>query len=145
MTDADPTALLGSWTFDRLIEDLATGERSSADGSCELTAAGDDLILWHERATLNHGDQVFSASRDLRIERSAGAWHVHFGDGRYFHPWSTTAAVTHPCGEDLYEGLIEVDPTTDPVTTWQITWRVHGPRKDLRISTRLKTLPYLSP
>lgn len=140
MTDTNPTALIGRWLFERLIEDFATGQRSSAMGSCEFVAAGENLILWHEQATLEHGQQQFTASRDLRIERTDGAWHVHFGDGRYFHPWSTTAQVTHPCGEDLYQGRIEIDPATDPVETWQITWRIHGPRKDLRIETRLSAV-----
>lgn len=133
----DPTKLIGRWSFEREIEDLRSGDRSSASGSCELVPENADLILWLERARLRHAGQEFPASRDLRVERDRDGWHVKFDDGRYFHPWLTDETVAHPCGPDLYEGVIDLGEATDSISSWWVTWRVRGPRKDLLIRTRL--------
>lgn len=133
----EPTELIGTWLFERTIADLRDGETSAASGSCELTPEDSDLIHWRERATLRHGGRELPASRDLRIERDGSDWHVRFDDGRYFHPWLPGEEVTHPCGPDIYNGVIDLSGLGDPVESWQMTWRVRGPRKDLRIHTRL--------
>lgn len=138
----EPTELLGTWHLKREIEDLRNGQKSSADGSCDLARVDADRIRWHERVTLRHAGHELPASRHLRIERGrvaedALSWHVYFDDGRYFHPWRTDEAVSHPCGADLYEGVIELEDPAGSVESWQITWRVRGPAKDLRIDTRL--------
>lgn len=137
LSNRDPAHLIGVWSFERSIEDLQNEETSGASGSCELVPEGRDLILWRERAMLRHGGREFAASRDLRIERGEEGWHVKFDDGRYFHPWVPGEPVTHQCGADLYEGIIEFDGAADTVTSWQVIWRVRGPEKDLRIHTRL--------
>lgn len=136
---ADPTGLIGKWAFERVIEDLATGGISDASGVCELSREAPGVILWRERATLRHGGRELEASREMRIEHDCEGWHVKFADGRYFHPWTPGKMAVHHCGADLYEGVIELGlgDATEAITSWQMTWRVRGPAKNLRIKTQL--------
>ena len=139
MPDGDPERLLGSWSLERLIEDRRTGRRSTASGRARLACPRQGLITWEEDVLLSYGGSDLAAHRKLRIERADDElWHVHFDDGRYFHPWLTAAPVIHRCGPDLYEGRIELDEgAAGQIASWRTRWAVHGPRKDQLILTHL--------
>lgn len=137
----DPTGLIGTWSFERVINDLEAGGTSRASGVCELSRQDAGLILWRERATLRHAGRELPASREMCIENDGGSWHVKFDDGRYFHPWSPSDTVVHHCGADVYEGFVDLGDPAETVSSWQVTWRVRGPRKNLLIVTRLSRAP----
>ncbi len=64
---------------------------------------------------------------------------ILFEDGRPFHDLDLRAgtwAVRHQCGGDLYEGRFSVDGGS----ALRVAWRVVGPRKDLRIRSRLEAV-----
>ena len=60
---------------------------------------------------------------------------VTFADGRLFHTLDLAtgcAVVAHDCPPDDYQGRYCVAGPD----RWTLTWRIQGPRKNLRITTR---------
>lgn len=129
-----PPDLLGTWSLTRSIEDRASGERLHVTGSTELSLQEDGRVAWSETGTMVRGDgSRIPVSRELLVEERAEGWMVLFADGREFHPWAPGTQVVHPCGSDLYDGLIDVPGNG----SWHVTWHVRGPQKDLSIRSTL--------
>lgn len=133
ITPPAPTALLGAWTFTRVIDDHLAGDEKRVVGRCEIAEADRGRIRWSEEGTLYSSGMELPVSRTSYIEPRGDGWFVTFEDGRDFHPWSPGEAVVHPCGADLYAGQIDV-PGPDGFT---VRWRVTGPSKDYTMTTVL--------
>lgn len=128
-----PRQLLGTWDFARDIEDRLAGEHLAVNGTMTLTLEGEH-VCWREAGVLlRHGAEI-DVFRTLLIARRESGWFVTFADGRDFHPWDTTQAVTHPCGDDVYSGRITV---LDPEREWHAQWEATGPAKDYTTRTRM--------
>ncbi|UEJ83044.1 DUF6314 family protein [Brachybacterium halotolerans subsp. kimchii] len=146
---ASPLALLGDWLLNRRIEDRLSREILQVTGTTEISMREDGRIVWSESGVLVRGAadaRPIPVRRELLIERRArpldgqrGAaspdedWMVLFADGRDFHPWTPGRAVVHPCGEDRYDGLVEIRDERE----WHVTWEVTGPAKDMTIRSVL--------
>lgn len=131
----DPTALLGSWALNRVVDDRLTGERRDVSGTARLDLETPDRVRWHESGTMTWGRHSVPVSRTLYVERVGEEWTVHFENGRVFHPWAVGSWVDHPCAPDHYRGFVDV--TGDPVTRWSVEWRASGPEKDYVMQTQL--------
>jgi hypothetical protein len=132
----DPTALLGTWSLTRVIEDHVLDEVSDLDGSLELTLLGPDLVQWEEQATWHRPTGDVAVRRRLRLESTDYAWWVRFEDGRDFHPWQPGQQVVHDCAPDTYRGTV-----TGTTQAWTVVWEATGPRKDYRMTTTLTRGP----
>lgn len=146
---ASPRELVGDWLLSRRIEDRRARETLHVTGTTELSMREDGRIAWRESGELIRGAAdapPIPVRRELLIERRArpldeqgGAdspdedWMVLFADGRDFHPWTPGRAVVHPCGEDRYDGLVEIRDERE----WYVTWEVTGPAKDMSIHSVL--------
>jgi hypothetical protein len=129
-----PDAYLpGTWAVERRMHDaeLGAGEYT---GTATFAPAKVGLA-WTERGRLRLGGYDGPATRTLRIVPEDGGWAVRFTDGRLFHPLELVPAgsrVSHPCGEDRYDG----EYTVLGPDAFDVRWRVTGPRKDQRIESR---------
>ncbi|UQN30368.1 DUF6314 family protein [Brachybacterium kimchii] len=146
---ASPRELVGSWLLRRRIEDRRARETLHVTGTTELSMREDGRIAWRESGELTRGAAdapPIPVRRELLIERRDGIqdgeprtespgeeWMVLFADGRDFHPWAPGRAVVHPCGEDRYDGLVEIADERE----WRVTWEVNGPAKDMTIRSVL--------
>lgn len=146
---ASPRELVGSWLLSRRIEDRRARETLHVTGTTELSMREDGRIAWRESGELTRGAAdapPIPVRRELLIERregiqdgeprtdsSDGEWMVLFADGRDFHPWAPGRTVVHPCGEDRYDGLVEIADAGQ----WRVTWDVTGPAKDMTIRSVL--------
>ena len=128
----DPLVLLGSWSFERVIDDRLGPTRQVA-GTTELTRQDDGRVRWSETGTMTWDGGATEVFRTLFVEARDDGWWVTFDDGRDFHPWSIDQQVVHPCGADTYTGRI----TMDEPQAWTIVWTVSGPAKDYTMTTRL--------
>jgi hypothetical protein len=128
----DPRPLAGRWLLDRRLVDHARGESGCFHGELLITAAGDGLE-WVESGTLRWGGREIPATRRLLLRPGPEGWQMAFADGRPFHPWRPGEQVQHPCGADLYRGLVCATPTR-----MRVTWWVTGPTKDQEIHSRLR-------
>ncbi|WP_157602363.1 DUF6314 family protein [Promicromonospora kroppenstedtii] len=155
----DPLRLVGTWDFRREIRH-ADGAEYSADGEARFSVEDDGRMRWAEHGTLRWAAGTTPVTRTLFVVRepvretpSGGllddgsdggratggrddgrepSWRVTFEDGRDFHPW-TAGAVEHLCGQDLYQGGIEVPTWRAP--SWELRWQVTGPEKDYLMHT----------
>lgn len=127
-----PTDLLGVWQLQRRLVDRRAGRFGHVSGWLELTLVG-SVVHWLELGELAWGGGVFEVTRELHIVADGAGWQVRFADGRPFHPWRPGEVVEHPCRDDVYRGLVRVDPAR---TRLRVLWDVTGPAKDQRIVTR---------
>ncbi len=93
-------------------------------------------LHYREEGVLAADGYIGPAERQywFRLESPTEA-SVEFEDGRLFHRVdlaSGIALVRHECPPDSYSGRYVVAGPHD----WRLSWRVHGPRKRLVISTR---------
>lgn len=143
----DPRALLGDWTFDRVVTDHLASETITVRGRTSFELVDPGRVRWTEHGTLRRAGGEAEVSRELFVVRRDDGWTVTFSDGRDFHPWVPNRRVEHLCGADTYRGLAEFgagvgtsanraheDP---PGEQWTLTWWVSGPRKDYEMVTRL--------
>lgn len=128
----DPTHLLGSWRFDREIEDRLAGETTRIEGRAEFSVVDDGRIRWHESGEWARPTGTVPVQRTLWIEPRTEGWFVTFEDRRDFHPWTTDHDVEHPCGRDTYVGT--VTPGADR-EHWSLEWLCTGPEKDYTMRT----------
>jgi hypothetical protein len=129
-----PTDLLGVWQLERRLVDRVAGQFGRVTGWLELTLRG-SVVHWLELGELAWGDELFEVTRELYVVREGDGWVVRFTDGRLFHAWHPGETVVHPCGADLYRGLITLDSMR---TRMRVLWDVTGPAKDQRIVTRCR-------
>lgn len=140
-TQIRPTDLLGVWQLERRLYDRPGGF-GRVTGWLELTLVG-GVVHWLELGELRWGGQTYEVTRELHIVRGdTDGWDVRFTDGRMFHPWRPGGHVQHPCGRDLYRGLIAVDESR---TRLRVLWDVSGPLKSQRIMTRCRRRPDVRP
>ena len=132
----DPVGyLLGSWTIERQLTDVRTGQQGSFAG-CAVFTADDAGLRWLEDGELVWAGVRRRAGRELSIVRAVGnPVEVRFADGRTFHLLDLSAGrdrVTHDCGADRYAGVF----TVADLDSWSVGWDVAGPAKSLRIESR---------
>lgn len=132
---ADPLALTGTWTFERVISDHAAHEEHHVTGTTELVAEGPDRVRWSESGVMAWRDTEIPVSRTLFLTLRDDGWFVTFDDGRDFHPWTPQTEVEHLCGNDLYVGRIDV--LTGGPARWTVEWNVTGPAKNYTMTTVL--------
>lgn len=134
----DPNRLCGQWSLRRRVADRLNGLTGVVRGALAITREG-DAIAWLEHGAFQWRDAA-GAWREVPVRRkyllrtTDGQWWMHFEDGRAFHPWCPDEPVEHPCADDLYQGLVHVDPGC---RTMRTLWNVTGPAKDQRLVTRL--------
>ena len=126
----DPRELAGRWRLVRRICDRAAGQHGTVTGELVIDPDGDGL-RWAEHGTLRWGGHERPVHRAYLLRPGADGWEVRFADGRPFHPWRPGEPVRHPCRDDLYTGLVTVDPGRI-----RTLWDVRGPAKDQRLVTR---------
>jgi len=132
-----PLDLLGTWDLARDIDDRHDDQHLTVTGTTVLTADGPDRVTWHESGLLHRpGHAAAPVTRTLGVVRRGAGWWVVFDHGGDFHPWAPGDWVEHPCGADLYRGLVDVGRHR----AWTITWEVRGPAKDYTMTSRL-TVP----
>jgi hypothetical protein len=133
----EPTDLLGTWTLDRDVEDRLADQTREVVGATTLTLVAPDHVRWTEHGTMRWPGHEVPVERTLDVRRdAAGAWTVHFSDGRLFHPWVVGEPVDHPCAPDHYRGRIDVAPDA---RSWTVVWHSTGPAKDYVLTSRLRT------
>jgi hypothetical protein len=125
-----PTDLLGTWKLTRVVEDHLAGERRDVVGTAALDLVSPDRVRWSEQGTMTWAGRSVPVSRTLYVDRVGDDWWVRFSDGRDFHPWVVGARVEHPCGRDVYTGLVEIGSAG-----WTVEWRASGPEKDYVMTT----------
>lgn len=128
--DADPWELLGRWQLRRRIRDRLLGAYGTVAGELIVTPDGDGL-RWDEQGLLWWAGVERPVTRTYLLRPGDEGWEVQFADGSRFHPWLPGQRVIHPCGADVYTGLVTVGP--DRVRT---LWDVRGRSKDQRLVTR---------
>ncbi|VXC51112.1 DUF6314 family protein [Nocardioides sp. AX2bis] len=128
-----PLDLLGRWSLEREIEDRYAAARLRVTGTAVLEQVDGGRVRWHEEGLLERpGSAPAAVHRTLLVvPDAAGSWQVTFDDGRPFHPWSPGLAVDHPCADDLYRGVVDIQDRG----RWTVTWQVRGPAKDHTITT----------
>ena len=119
---------IGSYDVSRVIEDTRAGATSRFEGQAEITLSHDGA-LYSETGALIIADQRFEAERKYLWSQNSGKILVCFDDGRAFHDFDPSLgglASEHLCGEDMYRGGYDFSNWT----SWFVTWKVLGPRKD---------------
>jgi hypothetical protein len=132
MTSPRPTDLLGVWQLERRLVDRRAGQFGYVRGWLELTLVG-GVVHWLELGELDWDGRTFEVTCELHLVRVGDDWEVRFTDGRLFHPWRPGSCVEHPCRNDLYRGLVRIDPARQRL---RVLWDVRGPAKHQRIVTR---------
>jgi hypothetical protein len=128
----DASTFAGEWVLTRHLQDRRADRTGTADGRLTLAWSG-PALSWYEQGTVLWGGRRFAFSRTYALAQGPDGWWVDFADGRPFHPWRPGLWVEHPCGPDLYRGLV----TVEDADHWSTVWEVTGPQTDERISTRL--------
>ncbi len=125
-------ALAGRWQLARRVHDRRLGAFGTVTGTLTLVPAAIGL-RWLERGRFVFGGAAYDSTRELLLVPDGDGWSVRFADGRDFHPWRPGVVVTHPCRDDMYRGVVDVDATGTRLRT---LWDVTGPAKDQRLITR---------
>ena len=124
----------GSWAYLRLLHDRRQACSGSILGCCIFRPDGGEL-LYQECGALAFAGARSTARRSYRYRfPEAARAEVFFTDGRPFYGMDLAAGesrFSHACPPDLYEGSCRLVSAE----TWQLTWRVAGPKKDLLLET----------
>ncbi|MFI5956295.1 DUF6314 family protein [Cryptosporangium sp. NPDC051539] len=128
----NPYGLVGEWTLARRVADRRSGGYGRVSGALIVSAEAEGLVLAESGTLLWDGNRL-PVSRVSRLRSIDGEWWMLFEDGRLFHRWTPGVPVVHPCGADLYDGIVDVDRDG---TRMRTLWDVHGPSKEQRLITR---------
>ncbi|MEU1256789.1 DUF6314 family protein [Streptomyces chartreusis] len=136
--------LAGVWRAERSVRDLASGDEGEFSGTTVFEPVEDGEpprglpqgLLHRESGTFVWRGVPRPAERTLRFlpGSSPGTVDVRFADGRPFHDLDLSSGrhvADHPCSADLYRGEF----TVRDADHWRSVWRVHGPAKDLVLTT----------
>ena len=127
--------LLGAWQVTRLGWDGVPARTMRLCGTARFSTCALGL-LFEERGRISAGDYVGEAAQRYVFHiASASMATVCFEDGRPFHHLDLEtglARVQHDCPPDRYEGRYRVLAPT----CWLLSWRVTGPRKNQRLTSR---------
>lgn len=129
--------LRGDWRLTRRIEDFRAGLLGTLDGTSRWLP-DDAGLRQEETGLLRYGaaPPMQAARRYLWRQDGAGLA-VFFDDGRPFHRLRPgDPSDRHLCDPDIYD--VRYDLTRWP--DWTQVWRVTGPRKDARITSRFQPL-----
>lgn len=131
--------LLGIWRLDRILVDGHLGQGGSMEGTALFAPSGVRL-LYSEAGILRFGGHAGNAGQSYVYDfPEPGRASISRHDGSRFVDVDLTrgqSSVVHHCGDDVYHGTFEVSASAE----WRVEWRVAGPRKDQRISTRYRRL-----
>lgn len=130
----------GNWQVDRVIKDEFNNAEGQLSGLATFTPSEAEVLLYAEEGELRYGGQPAMMATRRYIWRSAGGdaskkIKVTFEDGRPFHTISLDRLMpddNHYCDPDFYH--VSYDFTEWP--KWRSAWRVVGPAKDYRMTTR---------
>ncbi len=127
--------LEGRWLLSRVIDDARAGVTGRLVGEAEWRAGANGLIQ-EEQGTLHYGAAApMQASRRYLWRQTGSCVEVLFEDGRHFHIVPDPGAeAVHLCDPDLYR--VTYDFFLPQAFTQ--TWRVTGPRKDARITSKFR-------
>lgn len=129
--------LVGRWQLTRDLTDRRDGVAGDMTGHAVFAAEGDTL-RYRETGAMRLGGYHGQAHQSYLYHfPQPGAAQVRFTDGRAFHTLDLTGGVwqaVHRCGADTYEGRFRVRS----FDLLEATWRIAGPRKDQRLSTRYR-------
>lgn len=135
--------LAGRWQLTRDLTDHRDGMAGDMMGHA-VFAAEDDTLRYRETGAMRLGGYHGQAYQSyLYYFPQPAAAQIRFTDGRAFHALDLTDGVwqaVHHCGADTYEGRFRVLS----FNLWEATWRIAGPRKDQRLSTRYRRDPTAS-
>lgn len=128
--------LRGTWQLTRQIRDGRAGADGRFEGCVSLTDSPEGLC-YREEGELSVSGYRGAAWRcyAFRFQGRHRA-EVYFPGGGHFHSLDLrcgTWDVLHRCGQDRYRGTFEACARD----RLRITWRIHGPRKDLLLDSRL--------
>ena len=127
--------LEGDWRLSRRLHDQRAGQRGSFDGAARFSGSG---LALHYR---EDGEMRFGAFRGRAFRSylydfaTPGRAELRFADGRSFHDLDLSKGwweALHLCGRDRYR----VEVRAFGRDLWETRWRIEGPRKDLRLTTR---------
>ncbi len=125
----------GDWTLSREIEDFAQDRRGRMTGTARFMPERGGLRCREAGTLAFDGLPPMATERETIWQASDDGIEVAFADGRPFHsfrPGDLSPAARHDCAPDLY--LVTYDFARWP--DWRAEWRVTGPRKDYRMTTR---------
>ena len=128
-----------SWKFRRQITHHQTQQLAHVEGttSWQLLPAppAQPRHLYLERGVLQIGDYTGAMTQTYQyVFRTLTSADIYFKDGRFFYTLDLTTGQCefhHLCGEDTYQGQVEVMSKTE----YRQTWHVSGPRKDYTSQT----------
>lgn len=128
--------LEGAWRVERTILDRRVGATGSFTGQA-LFSPSPEGLHYHESGVLALPGYEDTAERSyLYVFEDSRHCRVLFADGRPFHTLDLSRGRDkrmHCCRDDRYDGTFEAADAG----TLLATWRVTGPRKNLRIESRL--------
>lgn len=120
--------LCGNWSVNRAIDDRTALQQGTFAGTAQFSGE-DHTLHYREEGSLSFAGTQMRAERRYRWHCDGNQADVFYEDGTLFHQFAVTdgtASAEHLCGQDLYRG----DYTFRSADTWEVTWRVSGPRKD---------------
>lgn len=124
----------GCWRLARRIEDARGALVGRLEGEARLAPDGAGLTYEEEGQLALPGSAPVAASRRYLWRHDPGGIAVLFADERPFHLIAPGVGpeAEHLCGADLYR--VGYDFSRWP--EWVAVWRVTGPRKDYRMTSR---------
>ena len=109
------------------------------EGTLHCAEDGENALVMTEDGDLDWMGLRRPAFRVTRLVvpgDEPGLGQVMFEDGRHFHDLDLRSGEyepTHPCAPDVYRGRFVAHGPDE----WSYEWLVGGPRKDLRLTSRL--------
>jgi hypothetical protein len=118
----------GLWRLDRTIDDHRAGVVMMFEGEARFAPSAGGLDYSETGLLTAPGTPALQASRRYRWESRGERIAVLFDDGRPFHEFAPSGAVTasHWCDPDSYR--VAYDFSAWPA--WSSRWSVDGPRKN---------------
>ena len=156
------SALVGHWTYDRIIRHRSTGRTETVSGNVRYTRTADDVVRYREDGVLQlpNGKQM-EVFREYEYTVGNNALELYFvegGERTYlflslrFQPQTTVgetndgttgdnddwvATSDHLCVKDLYKGTFRIALQGATASQVTMTYQVQGPNKDYEAVTIL--------
>lgn len=126
-----PDDFMGTWDVARKVIDHRTGDTYLFEGKAVLTPN-----LFEETGDTRVGEGRFQSSRIYGLDIGSEAVAIRRADGSDFVAldFTSSQAVEHLCGQDMYRGrffFLDGD-------CWAEAWRVRGPHKSYVSLTRYR-------
>jgi len=126
----------GVWRLERQINDNHGARLGTLNGMARFAADGTGLTYNEEGKLVLPGSAPLAAGQGYLWRPDPGGIAVLFTDERPFHLIAPGLApkAEHICGADLYRVAYDFSGWPE----WTATWRVIGPRKDYRMTSRYR-------